>query len=133
MRFIHQNNLEQNIHFIDCIPFEKFPDYLNNIRFFVLPSTREGLPNSVLEAMACGTIVVSTPVGGVPGIITDDETGFIMKNNSVSCIQKTIMRALNTPDLERIAVNAHSLVQQDYSIEPTLSRYGEILEKMEES
>ena len=101
VRFIRNNNLERNIHVVDWIPWEQFPRYLNTVKVFVLPSTREGLPNSVLEAMSCGTIVLSTPVGGIPGLITDGENGFIMENNSVPCITQNILRVLNTPDLKK--------------------------------
>lgn len=130
VRFIHDNNLEQNIHIVDWIPPEKFPDYLNSVRFFILPSSLEGLPNTVLEAMACGAVVLSTPVGGIPGVITDGVSGFIMENNSVPCITKNIMRVLNYPQLERIADNAQAVIQQEFSYEVTLKRYSNLIEKV---
>jgi glycosyltransferase involved in cell wall biosynthesis len=128
IRFVRNNNLEQNIHVIDWIPYEQFPRYLNTVKVFVFPSTLEGLPNTVLEAMACGTIVLSTPVGGIPGLITDGQNGFIMENNSVPCIAKNILRVLNTPDPEKAAGNAQVLIRQEYSVECTLRRYRDLLD-----
>jgi len=130
IRFIQKNNLERNIHLIDWIPHEKFPEYLNSIKVFVLPSTREGLPNSILEAMACGAIVLSTPVGGVPGVIVDSETGFIMENNSIPCITHNILRVFNHPNLEKISKNAYNLIKNEYSFDSTLLRYNEIIERI---
>jgi glycosyltransferase involved in cell wall biosynthesis len=130
VRFIHDNNLEQNIRIIDWIPREKFPDYLNSVRVFILPSALEGLPNTVLEAMACGAVVLSTPVGGIPDVIIDGVSGFIMENNSVPCITKNIQRVLNYPELERIADNAQAIIKKEYSFEFTLYRYSELLEKI---
>ena len=50
--------------------------------------------------MGCGTPVLATPVGGVPDLIKDDETGFIMEDNSPKCITENIERVLNHPDLD---------------------------------
>ena len=130
VRFVRNNNLERNIHVLDWIPYDQFPRYLNMVKIFVLPSTREGLPNSVLEAMSCGTIVLSTPVGGIPGLITDGRNGFIMENNSVPCITENILRVLNSPDLGTIAAHAQDLIRQEYSFEITLSRYRDLLDRV---
>jgi glycosyltransferase involved in cell wall biosynthesis len=129
-QIILENNLEKNIRIIEWISDEAFPDCLNSFKVFVLPSSREGLPNTILEAMACGTIVLSTPVGGVPGVVIDGKTGFIMKNNSVPCITENIVRALNHPDLAMIADNAYNLIEHEYSFNSTLQRYREILENI---
>ena len=50
--------------------------------------------------MGCGTPVLATSVGGVPDVIKDKETGFIMEDNSPECIAENIERVLNHPDLD---------------------------------
>ena len=128
-QFLENNNLETNVQLVDWIQDTDLPDYLNSIKVFVFPSSREGLPNIILEAMACGTIVLSTPVGGVPGVIIDGETGFIMENNSIPCIADNIFRVLNHPNLEKISINAFNLINNEYSFESTLIRYDKIIER----
>jgi glycosyltransferase involved in cell wall biosynthesis len=61
-----------------------------------LASTREGMPNVVLESMACGTPVVATAVGGIPEIIHPGETGLIVETKSHS-IAEGLERALMKP------------------------------------
>jgi glycosyltransferase involved in cell wall biosynthesis len=115
--------------FVDWIENEKIPAYLNDVKLIVFPSVVEGLPNSILEAMACGSIVLSTRVGGVPDVIKDGITGFIMENNSPECIAKNVMRALEYPDLEKIVVNAKELVEREFTYKATVEKWKEILEE----
>ena len=103
---------------------------LNELKLFVLPSYSEGLPTAILEAMVCSTPVLATPVGGIPDLIKDEETGFIMKMNSPACIAENIMRALEHPDLEMIVENAKELVEREFTYEAAVKRWKEILEEL---
>lgn len=118
----------ERVTLIDWIPNEDLADTLNNIKLLVLPSYTEGVPNIVLEAMACGTPVLATSVGGVPDLIIDGKTGFIMKNNSPECIAENVVRALEHPDLEQIVENALVLVNKEFSYESAVERYRVIVE-----
>lgn len=106
----------------------KFPDYLNKL--FVLSSYTEGLPYTILEAMASGTPVLATPVGAIPDVIKDGETGFIMENNSPECIAKNVIRALEHPNPEEIIKNARALVEKKFTHKAAVERYRKILENL---
>jgi glycosyltransferase involved in cell wall biosynthesis len=114
------------------IPHEKMPNYLNELKLFVLPSEDEGLPTIILEAMACGTPVLATPVGAVPEVIEDGETGFVLENNSPECIARNVIRVLNYPNLEKIANNARNLIERKYTYEAAVERYRWMLNKIME-
>jgi glycosyltransferase involved in cell wall biosynthesis len=113
------------------ISHDDLPRYLNQLRLLVLPSYTEGLPNIMLEAMACGTPVLATPVGAIPDVIIDGKTGFIMENNSPECIAENVKRALDSPDLERIAENGRRFVEENFTFEKTVENWKEILQSTE--
>lgn len=117
-------------HLKSWVPHEDLPKYLNGIRLLVIPSYTEGLPNIMLEAMACGTPVLATPVGAIPDVIQDGKTGFILDDNSPDGITRGVKRALNSPDLERIAVNGRKIIEERYTFNKTVERWRKILEKL---
>lgn len=110
---------------------DDLPRCLNQLRILVLPSYTEGLPNIMLEAMACGTPVLATPVGAIPDVIIDGKTGFIMDNNSPDCIAENVARALACPELEEIAEAGRRFVEEKYSFEKTVENWKRILQDIE--
>ena len=129
-KHLDENNLNDKVKLTGWINHDELPDYLNELKLVVLPSYTEGLPNIMLEAMACGTLVLATPVGAIPDVITDGGTGFIMENNSPACIAENVMRALEHSDLERIVENARALVEREFTYAAALERYRKILEEL---
>ena len=67
----------------------------------VLPSYREGLPLAVLEAMAHGRPVVATRVGGIPDLVEDGATGFLVEPGDVDGLRAALLRLLADPELRR--------------------------------
>lgn len=110
-------NLSDNVEFVDWIPHSHLVNPLNNLKLLVLPSYSEGLPNIMIEAMACGTPVLATPVGGIPDVIIDGETGFILEDNSPNNIADNVIKALNSPNLEMISKNGIKFVENEYTLE----------------
>ena len=128
--FLSENHLQSQVDLLGWVENGKLPDYLNDIKLVVTPSDYEGLPSGVLEAMACGTPVLATPVGGIPDLIHDEETGFFMENNTPQCIAKNVIRSLSHPGLEQISDNAQALIEQRYTYQVAVERFGNILESL---
>ncbi len=124
---ISDYRLSHKVTFRGFIPEKDLPKCLNALKLLVLPSYSEGLPNIVLESMACGTPVLATPVGGIPDVIEDGETGIILRGNSAESIVRGVIGALDHPKLPEIANKARALVKSKYSYEVAVNRYKNIL------
>lgn len=129
-REIKRRKLESKVTLVGWVPRKEIPYHLNQLKLVVSPSLTEGLPPLIQEAMACGTPVLATPVGGIPDLIKDTETGFIMECNSPEIIAENIIRALSHPELERIVHDASDLIHREYSYEATVRKYTRVLTEL---
>lgn len=125
--YINKEWLNDKVEVLGWIPHGDLPTYLNELKLLVLPSCTEGLPLIMLEAMSCGTPVLVTPVGGIPDVIKDGETGFLMEDNSPECIAGNVIRTLDHPDIEEITKNALVLVNKEFTYEKAVESYKHIL------
>ncbi len=121
---IKEKSLESFIDVVGWVSHDKVPEYLHKISLLILPSFSEGLPTIVLEAMACGTPVLATPVGGICDVIKDGETGFIMEDNSPECIAKNILRVLDYPQLNEVIKKAYTVIKKHYTYQSAVERYN---------
>jgi glycosyltransferase involved in cell wall biosynthesis len=126
-KYLDTENLKAKTQLTGWIPHDKLAEYLNEIKLLVLPSSTEGLPNMMLEAMACGTLILSTPVGAIPDLIKDGVTGFILENRTSQCIASNAIRVLSYPDLEEVSQKAHDLIEREFTFESALKEYKDIL------
>lgn len=119
-----------HVRLVGWIPHEELPRHLREFKLMVVPSHTEGLPNVMLEAMACGTPVLATPVGAVPDVITIGRTGFILQNNSPESIAREVLGVLEHPQLESVAKDARIHVEREFTFERAVERYAGLLKNM---
>ena len=130
-KYLDEENLIGEVKLPGWIPRDELPKCLNELKLLVLPSYTEGLPNIMLEAMACGTPVLATPVGAIPDVIKDGESGFIMEDNSPECIARNVIRVLNHSNLEETTYNARALVEREFTCEAAVRAYKHIFDSLE--
>src|SRR5438067_695759 len=83
------------------VPHDDLGDLYGRAAVVVCPSYREGLPLCVLEAMAHGRPVVASAVGGIPELVEDGVTGFLVEPGDVAGLRAALERLLADPALRR--------------------------------
>jgi glycosyltransferase involved in cell wall biosynthesis len=113
------------------VDHDEVPEQLNAMQLLVLPSQpTEGLPTTILEAMACGTPVLASPVSGVPDVVREGETGFQIDSREPASLARAIESILERDDLGAIAQRARALIEAEYSHDSACERYRSILRRV---
>ncbi len=98
---------------------------------FVLPSLNEGMPMTILEALAARRPVVATRVGGVPRMILPEQTGLLVEPGDTVGLRDAIARLLADPQLRRrLAENGYTWVQQNFSAQAMARKYLELYRRL---
>ncbi|MDR7098305.1 glycosyltransferase involved in cell wall biosynthesis [Lysobacter niabensis] len=82
------------VEFLGWVSGQRKQELLEQCAAFVLPSYNEGLPMGLLEAMAYGMPVVTTPVGGIPEAVTDGMEGFLVEPGDIDALADRLARLL---------------------------------------
>jgi glycosyltransferase involved in cell wall biosynthesis len=101
------------------------------IDVFVLPSLNEGLPMTILEAMAASKPVIATRVGAIPSVIKDGETGLLVDPGDADGLRNALTRLLSDPDrCRRIGAAGHDWVSRNYTSEAMALKYRQMYDEV---
>jgi phosphatidylinositol alpha-1,6-mannosyltransferase len=120
-----------NILVTGVISHKDMPAYYSLMDVFVHPSLRDGMPNALLEAMACEKPVVATPVGGVIDVIEGEKNGLWIDVNDANALADTVSRLLDEPEKRaELGKSARTTITnrftQEKELEANLNVYREI-------
>jgi glycosyltransferase involved in cell wall biosynthesis len=103
---------------------------LRNCDSLVMSSSWESSPNAILEAMAAGRPVVSTTVGGVPELVRDGETGFLVNSGNPNELAQAMARMMDLPHEKRLEFGSagRRLVAESSGIETVMVHWADVLE-----
>ena len=120
-------NLKDHFHFLGFR--EDVTEIVNTFDIFTLPSLFEGLPNVILEAMACARPIVATAVDGTPEAIIDNESGLLVPPENPDVLVESLTQLLSNEELRhKLAKNARKRVEDDFSNEQQLKKFNELYE-----
>ncbi|WP_306547308.1 glycosyltransferase family 4 protein [Desulfobulbus sp.] len=119
--------LSQQVDVPGWVEADELQHLLAVVDIFVLPSYDEGLPMSLLEAMAAELVVVTTPVGGIPDLIEDGVNGFLVQPGDIDGLATRLITLLTSPEQRlAIAAKARETVTQRFSAEQVQSKLEEV-------
>ncbi len=131
---IVQLELKNYVTLVGRVPLADLPLYYQAADLFVLPTAAfEGLGMSTLEALACGTPVVGTPVGATPEILGDLDRGLLARDASAEAIADGVIRFLSLEDNQRadLGRRARELVLEKYDWANAIKELEGILEQVQ--
>ena len=121
----------QSVRFQGSIEHERTLELLSESDVFMLNSIYEGLPHTVIEAMACSVPVVATGIRGTDEVIEDGRTGLLITPDNETDLADQIARLFSNRELSaRLAENALSVVREKFTWEKNLVKLEEELEKV---
>lgn len=94
---VKAKHLEKNIDVVGWANFDKKLELLKSVSTVVLPSYNEGLPMSILEGMACGKAIISTTVGAIPEVISE-ENGILVEPGDVQALASALVECAQNID-----------------------------------
>ena len=123
--------LDDCVTYLGWITGEEKKKYLEECDIFVLPSYCEGQPVAVLEAMSYACVVTASDVGGIPSMITNGETGILVKPQDTASLQAGLEKALSEPELcECMGMAAKHKVENEFSMKTNVDKLLELYAKL---
>jgi len=120
--YIEEHSLTDNIKLLGAR--NDVANILQNFDIFVLPSLAEGIPLTILEAMATSLSVISTNVGGVPELIENDINGYLISPQDVKTLATKIKYYIDKPELiTQHGLNSREKVEKNFSLQAMTDQY----------
>lgn len=130
---VHQLGLDERVVVPGWVVGDQKAELLGRALCYVLPSYNEGLPMSVLEAMAAGLPVLTTPVGGIPDAVTDGVEGFLVEAGDVSALTQRLDELLGDGALrQRMSAAGIARIERDFSARSAVRQLSAIYREIEQ-
>jgi len=134
---IKKLGLENKVYLLGWVSNDEVQKLMDQAHIFLLPSItassgdQEGIPVVLMEAMASGLPVISTYHSGIPELVIDKETGFLVPEKDISALAEKILDLVKNPDsLTQIVKNARRYVEKEYNIKRQVKKLADIYENL---
>jgi glycosyltransferase involved in cell wall biosynthesis len=126
-RIVRERRLEDVVKLPGAVGQDQIRHYYEQADIFVLPSFAEGVPTVLMEAMAMGLPVVTTRIAGIPELVEDGRSGFVVAPGRVDALVDAVARLAADPELRRqMGEHGRAKVIADFSIEPSAAQMHEM-------
>ncbi|WP_263840189.1 glycosyltransferase family 4 protein [Salinibacter sp.] len=121
-----QLEIEDHVTFHGWCSRDEVRETLRESTVFAFPSRNEGFGMAALEAMAAGTPVVASKVGGLPEIITSSEEGRLVSSEDPEQLAGALKEVLRTPEIQKRLARGARRRARDFQWESTIEQYEEL-------
>jgi glycosyltransferase involved in cell wall biosynthesis len=132
LQVFQRQNPTLNIRVVPNMAHEELPAYYRLADVLVIPSLRDGMPNSLLEGMACERAIVASNVGGMPDVLRHGENGVLVPPGDVNALTDALLELLTDPSRRaRLGRAARATVESEFpparEIERNLEIYQHVM------
>jgi glycosyltransferase involved in cell wall biosynthesis len=127
---IENNHTSGNVQFAGWVTGELKKELLSNCDIYVLPSYNEGLPISILEAMAYGKAVISTTIGGIPEIVIPGKNGWLFDPGDLNALTTILKEVISNKKLLEQYGNYSYQLSESYTPQVVMGSLRELYDQM---
>jgi glycosyltransferase involved in cell wall biosynthesis len=121
-------DMDQHVRFMDAMPQTELATWMRRASVFVLPSVSEGLGRVVFEAMASGTPVIGSRVGGIPDMVNDGVTGFLVPPGNEEALAEKLRWILeHSEEAKVMGQRSRAMAERIFSTEAYVRGYQKLI------
>ena len=118
----YSRTLNAKVNFMGVVANSELPAILNKYQYYILPSLYEGMPKTLLEAMACGSVCIGTKVSGISEVLEHGVNGYLSNETDVVGIVTALKSALKSDDPQLISDNARRTILEHFSLQKIVEK-----------
>jgi teichuronic acid biosynthesis glycosyltransferase TuaC len=130
MDYIAEKKMQHRVILIDWVEQNTLIDLLINSDIYIQYSVSEGMPRSIIEAMALRMPVITTNVGSITGVVVNQQNGIVLENFSLECLLSAINTFKNPIVAKAMATNAFHDIKEKYEWHKVFTLYRQTLLSM---
>ncbi len=130
-RMVSELGLTRQINFVGWVARDRIADHYRRADVFVTATTWEGMPNTVLEAMACGLPIVGTQASGLCELVHDGLNGYLVPINDPDALAQAIAGLVNNGyERRRMGRQSRRLAEREFAWEYIAEQYVGVYEQV---
>jgi glycosyltransferase involved in cell wall biosynthesis len=126
-RQVEQLGLTDRVTFVGAVSQRELAGYMARARALVLVSSTEGLPRVMVEAMLSGLAVIGSRVGGIPEIVTDGDTGYLIPPDDGVALVDALRTMYLNPQIDAMGARAQTFARRFFSTDAYVDGYRRLL------
>ena len=133
-RLTIDKGLTRQVHFLGWVDRKAIVERYRQADMFVTATTWEGMPNTVLEGMACGLPVVATRASGLDELVKEGVNGYLVDINDSSTLANRLAELIENPyERHRMGKESRKIAEQEFAWEYITEQYVQIYERISKS